>query len=153
MSHGPSDSHWFHIKAKNESFLESILKKNENKTSGNLLEDIYRSAKETNTVTVRVKGRVGARDVRDTEGNFDDLTLLDPERAYNITQTLHETNEAKKEGNIGDGGVVNKGAENCFWKKMVYKTAEKYHIFVLDKGRGKYVDVKVHFYYEFRDPY
>ena len=104
------------IKAENEVFLESILKKIEN-NRGNLLKDIYQSAKEKNTVTVRVKGRVRARDVRDTEGNLNDLTLSDPEnssgkKAYNITQTLHATNEAKKEGNIEDGGVVNNEAKN-----------------------------------------
>ena len=134
------------IKAENEVFLESILKKIENNTSGNL-KDIYQSAKEKNTVTVRVKGRVRARDVRDTEGDFN-------------TQTLHANNEAEND-KIQDGGndgvwgdgvggdrnevVVgaencirkfNKGAENCISKKIVYETTEKHHIFVLDKGGG-----------------
>ena len=139
------------IKAENEVFLESILKKIENNTSGNL-KDIYQSAKEKNTVTVRVKGRVRARDVRDTEGDFN-------------TQTLHANNEAENDeirdrGNDGVGGdgvggdgvggdrnevVVgaencirkfNKGAENCISKKIVYETTEKHHIFVLDKGEA-----------------
>ena len=97
------------------------------------------------------------------------------------TQTIHANNEARNDeirvgGNDGVGGdrvrgdgvggdgnkvVVgaensirkfNKGAENCIWKKNEYETTEKHHIFVLDRGR-QYVDVKVYFYYEFRDPH
>ena len=89
--------------------------------------------------------------MRETEGNFDDLTLSDPDNScgkesYNI-QTLHDKNEAMNDeirvrgndGAGGDGNEIVEVAENCIRKMILFETTDVYLLFVLGKGGGKTV--------------
>ena len=118
------------MKAESRVLLENICKETENRAR-NFLEDT--EEKKTLTISqtlhnnneIRRRGSYGAGGLRETEGNFDDLTLSDPDNScgkesYNI-QTLHDKNEAMNDeirvrgndGAGGDGNEIVEVAENC----------------------------------------
>ena len=132
------------MKAESRVLLENICKETENRAR-NFLEDT--EEKKTLTISqtlhnnneIRRRGSYGAGGLRETEGNFDDLTLSDPDNScgkesYNI-QTLHDKNEAMNDeirvrgndGAGGDGNEIVEVAENCIL------------LFVLGKEGGKTV--------------
>ena len=138
------------MKAESKVLLENICKETENRAR-NFLEET--EEKKTLTISqtlhdnneIRRRGSYGAGGLRETEGNFDDLTLSGTENscgkeAYDI-QTQHD-DEIRVRGNDGAGGDGNeivKVAENCIRKMILFETTDEYLIFVLGKGGGKTV--------------